>query len=119
MDPSVRAQAPNQVGLVVQFSDGSTVTRCVSFSEPEISGYEVLVRSGLSIVAATSPGVGTAICKIEDEGCPAENCFCQCQGATCVYWSYWHLSGDAWSYSNVGASGYQVVHGQVEGWHLG
>ena len=113
----VRAQSPNQVGLVIQFGDGTTLTRCVAFTEPEISGYDVLARSGLGIVAATSSGI--TICKIEDEGCPAENCFCKCQGATCTYWSYWHLSGDTWQYSNLGASDYQVRHGQVEGWHWG
>jgi hypothetical protein len=117
--PGVGAQSPNRVGLVVQFGDGTTITRCVEFTEDEINGYDVLTRSGLSVIASVSSGIGTAICKIEGDGCPAENCFCKCQGATCVYWSYWHLDGAAWRYSNLGASNYKVGPGQVEGWHWG
>ncbi|RLC66222.1 MAG: hypothetical protein DRI48_05180, partial [Chloroflexi bacterium] len=49
--PGTQAQSPNRVGLVVRFGDGSLVTRCVEFSEPEISGYDVLTRSGLNVVA--------------------------------------------------------------------
>ncbi|MBN1580526.1 MAG: hypothetical protein JXA89_07465, partial [Anaerolineae bacterium] len=112
-----RAQSPsNQVGLVVQFGDGTTLTRCVTFDEPEINGYDVLMRSGLNVVANTSSGIGVAICKIQDQGCPAENCFCTCQGAACSYWSYWHLAGDSWSYAYRGADSYTVRHGDVEGW---
>ncbi len=118
-DPGVYAQSDNRVGLVVQFGDGHTLTRCVTFTEPEISGYEVLIRSGLNIVAANSAGVGAAICQIEGEGCPAENCFCKCRGTACTYWSYWQLDGEAWSYSNLGASASTVHPGAVEGWHWG
>jgi MYXO-CTERM domain-containing protein len=32
------------------------------------------------------------------------------------YWAYWHNTGAGWSYSGVGASGYQVPAGSVEGW---
>ncbi len=119
IDPRVGAQSPNRVGLVVQFGDGRTITRCVEFTEAEISGYDVLARSGLSVIASASSGIGTAICQIEGEGCPAENCFCKCRGATCTYWSYWHLDGAAWRYSNLGASNYRVGNGQVEGWRWG
>jgi hypothetical protein len=115
----VRAQGSNQAGLVVRFGDGSVVTRCVEFTETELSGYDLLHRSGLSIVAGQSSGLGVTICKIEDQGCPADNCFCQCQGSTCNYWTYWHLTGETWSYSPVGASGYQVHSGDVEGWSWG
>ncbi|HIP97484.1 MAG TPA: hypothetical protein EYH32_09765, partial [Anaerolineae bacterium] len=113
---SVRAQSPNRVGLVVRFSDNEVITRCVEFSEPQISGYDVLVRSGLNVVAQFDPGVGVAICAIEDVGCPVDACL------TCAmpnYWSYWHLQDDAWVYSQVGAGGYMVGDGEVEGWSWG
>ena len=114
--PVARAQQSNRVGLVVVHGDGSTITRCVEFGESEISGYDVLTRSGLDIVASFDPSMGAAICAIDGEGCPADNCFCQCQGGSCVYWAYYHLVNGAWQYSQIGASGYKVHNGDVEGW---
>jgi len=114
--PGARAQQPNRVALVVRFGDGSLATRCVEFGEPEISGYDVLMRSGLNVVAAYYSGEGTAICAIEGTGCPVEECL------TCDYpnyWSYWHLVGGAWVYSQVSASGYTVHPDDVEGWSWG
>lgn len=32
------------------------------------------------------------------------------------YWSYWHHAGHGWTYSDVGAGGYQPAAGAVEGW---
>ncbi len=112
----VRAQETNRIGLVVRFGDGSLITRCIEFGESEISGYDVLMRSGLTVVAAYDSGQGTAICKIEHEGCPAEACL------TCAYpnyWSYWHLVNGDWAYSQVGAGGHTVHPGDVEGWSWG
>ncbi len=118
------AQSPNRVGLVVRFGDGSVTTKCVEFNEGEISGYDVLQRAGLSVIADVNSniGLGAGICKIGNDGCnfPAERCFCQCPGGVqCVYWSYWHLSGDTWQYSQLGASSYRVHNGDVEGWNWG
>ena len=42
----------NQVGLVVRLGSASTIAQCITFSEPEISGYDVLDRSGLDLVVA-------------------------------------------------------------------
>jgi hypothetical protein len=114
-----RAQQSNQVGLVVQFGDGRRSTHCVEFSESEISGYEVLTRAGLEIVANFDWGMGAGICAIDGEGCPADNCWCQCQGSPCVYWAYHHLIDGQWIYSNLGASNYYAHHGDVEGWAWG
>jgi hypothetical protein len=110
------AQTGNRVALVVRFDDETVVTRCITFSEAQISGYEVLDRSGLKIVADFS-GMGAAICKIEDTGCSdSSNCFCK---SPPDYWSYWHLDGEAWVYAQAGASGHQVSDGDVEGWSWG
>ena len=49
---ATHAQQSNRAGLVVRFGDGSLTTRCVEFSESTISGYDLLTRSGLNIVAA-------------------------------------------------------------------
>ena len=115
------ADGPSRVGLVVRFGDGSVFTKCVEFEEDQISGLEVLLRSGLRVVYQQS-GLGAAVCKIEDDGCdyPSEPCFCKCLGGpNCVYWSYWHLKGGEWQYSPIGASGYFVRDGDVEGWAWG
>lgn len=109
-----RAQSPNRVALVVHM-DGVIHTRCVNFDEPEISGYEVLARSGLAITAAFGP-TGVAICAIEGTGCPAESCLL-CAAPN--YWSYWRLAGEQWLYSQLGAGATTVRHGDVEGWSWG
>lgn len=115
----VGAQSPNQVGLVVGMGDGSVVTRCVEFAEAEISGYDLLMRSGLQVVATQSGGMGLTICQLGGEGCPADNCFCECTGSVCAYWSYWHLVDGEWSYSSVGANGHRIRSGDVDGWTWG
>lgn len=111
-----RAQSSYRVGLVVRFGDGSFVTRCVEFNEQGISGYDVLMRSGLDVVAAYFSGEGAAICAIKGTGCPVEECL------TCDvpnYWSYWHLVDGDWAYSQAGSNGYTVHSGDVEGWSWG
>ncbi len=110
------AQAPNRAGVVVRFGDGSVVTRCVEFNEPEISGYDLLTRSGLAVVAGFDPGAGAAICKIEHEGCPADNCFCSFPPN---FWSYWHLIDGQWMFSQRGSSVRQVHSGDMDGWSWG
>lgn len=113
------AAEPHRAGLVIVHGDGRVVTRCVTFAEESISGVELLVRSGLEL-RLDATGVGTTICSIAGEGCPApSSCFCQCQSSPCVYWSYWQLEEGAWRYSNLGAGLTQVRDGTVEGWVWG
>lgn len=109
--PKRLAQPSNQVGLVVSFDDGSYTTRCVTFTEQSISGYEVLMRSGLDVVTADG-----LVCDIEGEsGCGEEDCLCD----PSRYWGYWHLENEDWAYSTVGANAYIVRDGDVEGWRWG
>jgi hypothetical protein len=114
------AQQASRVGLVVQFLDGSIEKRCVTVEGDEIHGLDVLEQSGLAIEVEYSGTIGAAVCKIESDGCPADNCFCQMPN----YWSYWHLQEDQnggwrWMYSQLGASSYVVAPGEVEGWRYG
>ena len=117
----VNAQAAtHRAALVVRFGDGSVVTRCVSFGEPSISGAELLMRAGLSVVLDLNSSIGAGVCKIGNQGCDrGKSCFCQCEGSTCAYWQYFHLQNSAWRYSNLGAGVYQVSDGAVEGWAWG
>ena len=111
------AQDGNRVGIVVDFGE-ETTTACVAFAEPEISGYEALVRSGLALEVNQQAG-GAAVCRIEATGCAADDCFCACQGADCVYWAYWHQVDGAWQYAAIGASQSRVGNGDVDGWVWG
>ena len=113
------ADQPNRAGLVVTFSDGSTVSRCVEFTEGQISGAELLKRSGLPLVL-WGTGAGAAVCKIADEGCDNPNdCFCRCDGSGCRYWAYYALEDGQWRYASAGASARKVHDGDVDGWAWG
>ena len=115
---SASAQEPNRAGLVVVLGDGTAVTRCVEYAEDEINGFELLNRSGLAVETGTA-SFGASVCRLEETGCPGSDCYCQCKGSECVYWSYWHLRDDSWQYSQAGAAIYQVKNGAVEGWTWG
>jgi hypothetical protein len=118
-----QAQSPlHRAGLVVQYADDSAETRCVEFDEPEITGYELLRRSGLPLVIA--PGsFGATVCKIGPQGCnyPSQSCFCQCEdiNATCVYWISFVQVGGEWKYATLGASNTQVKDGDMQAWVWG
>lgn len=116
---SLMAQTDNQAGIVVIHEDGFIQTACVTFSEASITGSELLNRSGLSVERDVS-GLGEMVCRIEETGCPGTDCLCQCQGGdACVYWSYWHLTGEGWEYSAAGAGLYEITAGAVDGWVWG
>jgi hypothetical protein len=112
---------PHQAGLVVVFDDGRVVTRCVSFSEETITGAELIRRSGLSVVLGSYGGLGYGVCAIEDVGCQVgRDCFCQCRGTPCAYWTYSHRRSDGqWAISGVGASSWELHDGDVDGWVWG
>ena len=119
---AVQAQAdgPNKIALVVTHGNGQTLTKCVEFPEDQLTGLQVLERSGLEM-DYEAQGMGATVCKLDGEGCtfPGNPCFCQCQGSSCVYWSYWQLQNGAWQYSSYGASNTYLSNGSVEGWIWG
>jgi hypothetical protein len=109
----------NRAGLIVVHGDGRVLTRCVTFTEDRISGVALLQRSGLTVDANSGP-MGSAVCTINSEGCPANDCFCQCKGTPCAYWNYFHRNGDgSWTYSGMGAATWTVGNGDVDGWVWG
>ena len=123
------AQAPQtasaRAAIIVRFGDGTTHTACVPLGPTgEATGEQVLRNSGLNTIIAVDPGAGSAVCKVENEGCdyPSEGCFCQCTltpGQLCRYWAYYHLGANGWAISNIGASSSTVRDGAVEGWSWG
>ena len=122
LSSGVFAQAgPNRAAVVVRFDDGNVETQCVSFSEPSISGAELLTRSGLEMKLDYNSGLGGAVCSIRGYGCafPTQDCFCRCQGIRCEYWAYYHWIDGRWQYSQVGASSHRVTDGALDGWSWG
>lgn len=117
----VSAQPLHHAALIVDFGDGRVVVRVVSFAEETISGVDLLQRSGLDVAIMSNLGGGAALCAVEGVGCPPtpQDCFCQCRGADCRYWSYFHLQGGAWVYAGMGAAGRFLGDGDVDGWVWG
>ena len=113
------AQDDNRAAVVVDYGDGQTATRCVGFTEAEISGQEALSRSGLVVENEVQAG-GAAVCRIDGVGCAVDDCFCACRGGDeCRYWSYWQFRNGGWQYATAGAGQSRVADGAVEGWVWG
>jgi hypothetical protein len=114
------AQTVNQAGLVVHFSDDKIDTYCISFTEDNITGEDLLdqysIEMNVPIEKMFYPINGAAICKIGNVGCPSDDCFCDSPPNN---WSYWYQQDEEWIYSSVGASNRNLLDGDVDGWHWG
>ena len=93
----------------------------MAFSEPSITGEELLQRSGLAVTLDYNAGLGGAVCSINNQGCayPIKDCFCKCTGIQCEYWAYYHRTAAGWQYASSGASSFLVNDGALEGWSWG
>lgn len=107
---SVAAEALHQAQVIVQLAPGRQEARTVEFSG-EISGLQALQLTGLDVTTADY-GWGTAVCAIEDVGCPASDCFCDNN----AFWSYSRKGSNGWETSMMGAASTTVGDGAVEGW---
>ncbi len=113
------AQEPNKAAVVVRLGEEQVTSVCVSFSEESLSGMDLLRRSGLAVETKVE-GMGSLVCSIENTGCPADDCFCQCSGGDkCTYWSYWRYQEEVWTYARVGATQNKVNNGGIDGWSWG
>ncbi|MEW6567655.1 MAG: hypothetical protein AB1449_05720 [Chloroflexota bacterium] len=114
------ATSIQQAGLLVVHGDGAIEQSCIRFPESSISGYEVLQRSGLSLIVDPRNTMGILVCSVDGEGCsfPQVDCLCACRGmAGCTYWAYFtHGPDGAWTYSPVGASARRVSDGDLDAW---
>jgi hypothetical protein len=117
---TVAGEAVHHAGLVIDFGGGRTETLCVEFDGEEISGGELLRASGYDVVFSGYGGLGSAVCRIDNTGCSDPgDCFCQCRGADCHYWSYWSYDEGAWHYQNLGLSSRRLYDGDIDGWVWG
>ena len=107
----------NSAGLVIKHGNGTVLYFLVQFSEPEITGTQLLERAGVSIDETPYAGIGQAICRIDGEGCPSTDCFCKSFANPAVYWRYHKLGPDGnWVFLPSGPDARQVHDGDVDGW---
>ena len=109
-----------RAGLLVRHSDGRIASVCVEFVEEEITGEELLARSGLAHALDASNPMGALVCSVDGEGCgfPSEACFCRCEAlGECDYWAYFtRLAQGGWTYSPNGLRARKVRQGDLDAW---
>lgn len=104
--------AVHHAALVIQHSSGSLITRCVAFAEDQISGLQLIERSGVQYEAQSFGSVGTAICQLDREPSSVPSgCF-----GSGPYWQYFHRRGGGWQTSAVGAASAALRDGDMDGW---
>jgi hypothetical protein len=123
--PPLAAQSLHHAALIVDFGDGRgdgrVVVRVVAFTGETLSGVALLQQSGLDAAVMINPGGGAALCAVEGVGCAPtpQECFCQCRGTPCRYWSYFHFQDGDWVYAGMGAADHLLRDGDVDGWIWG
>jgi hypothetical protein len=105
--------AIHHVALVIQHASGSVITRCVAFAEDQITGLQLVERSGVPYEAQSFGSIGTAMCQLDREpSAVPSGCF-----GSGPYWQYFHRRGAAWQTSAFGASSSVLRDGDMDGWH--
>jgi hypothetical protein len=105
--------ATHRAGLVIQHASGSVLSRCVSFVENQLSGLQLIQRSGVSHQVKDFGSLGVAVCQLDNEPNPVP---AECFGRT--YWQYFHRTGSGWAKSALGPGNYMVMDGGVDGWRF-
>jgi len=118
--PAVTSANLNVAGLVVSYGDGRISYAWVPFPEDEISGLELLRRSGLDIVTVGFGGLGEGVCQIATTGCPVSTCrarLCQTSDSASPFWQYVReTEPGVWTPYALGAGASKVRDGSIEGW---
>ncbi len=98
-----------QVGLVVQFEDGSVHTEVVTVPT-DATVADVLKNASVSVTISETSW-GPALCAIGDTGCPSDNCFCNPN----MFWAFYLQENGQWKAAPVGIGGYTPNDGEVVG----
>lgn len=122
--PAAAGQAADggihHAGLVVRHGDGRTTYAYVPFAEEEISGLDLLARSGIPRVTVPFGGLGEGVCSLDGEGCGVAECrrrVCQGSRPDDPYWRYFRQEAPGrWRPLALGASATRVRDGDVDGW---
>jgi hypothetical protein len=112
--------AASEAGLVIRHGDGGVTYAIVVFPEDEISSFELLDRSTISLATVAFGGLGEAVCTLDGEGCGLSDCrvrLCQTGDPNSPFWQFFRQDGDgAWVAQPLGASTSKVHDGDVDGW---
>jgi len=104
--------AIHHAALVVQHSSGNFITRCVAFAENQITGLQLVGRSGVQYEAQAFGSIGSAMCQLDREPSTVPSgCF-----GSGPYWQYFHRQGGGWQTSAFGASSSPLHDGDMDGW---
>jgi YD repeat-containing protein len=114
------AQEPVPYAGVVINPGNGTVTYAYVPLEEEVTGVELLRRSGVSLVTIGFGGLGEGVCQIEQTGCeigPCRSRLCQTGDPSSPYWRYFQQSDTGeWVASPLGGGATKVEPGEIDGW---
>jgi hypothetical protein len=112
--------AASEAGLVIRHGDGSVTYAIIVFPENEISSFELLDRSTISLSTVAFGGLGEAVCTLDGEGCGLSDCrvrLCQTGDPDSPFWQFFRQDEDGiWIAQPLGASASKVRDGDVDGW---
>lgn len=102
----------HHAALIVEHSSGRLLTRCVGFLEDQISGLQLIQRSGIEYQTQQFGGLGSAICQLDYE---PQTIPSGCFGGG-AYWQYFHRVPSGWVQSGSGAGSWSLHDGDMDGW---
>lgn len=109
----------HHAGLVIRHGDGELTYAYVAFTEDEISGFQLLGRTGIDQVTIPFGSLGQGVCSLEGEGCASGECrrnVCQSNGSA-PYWRYFRqVEPGTWQAAPLGASQAKVRDGTIDAW---
>jgi hypothetical protein len=121
--PSPASAADDQVsvaGLIVDYGGGRVSYALVPFTGDSLNGFDLLDRSGLSLLAIEFGGLGQGVCAIEGTGCDIAACrsrLCQSGDPNSPFWQYaQRRQNGEWGTSPLGASSSTVANGDIDVW---
>jgi hypothetical protein len=112
---------PNEASITVMHQD-QPMKRCVAFSEPSISGLQLIERSGFRVLYQDFGAGNIFVCAIDGRGRdhPRESCIPPCPSQqACTFWGYYEFVNGDWSFAQVGAGARNVRDGDHFGWRWG
>src|SRR5829696_308184 len=120
--PTLADDELHHAGLIVRDAESRMTYAWVPFMEEEITGIELLQRSGIPVVTVGFGALGEGVCSIGGQGCGVAECrrnVCQVSSANAPYWQYFRqdpVDPAVWTWLPLGASSTDVEDGDIFGW---
>ncbi|MEO8899192.1 MAG: hypothetical protein ABI352_08560 [Candidatus Dormibacter sp.] len=106
-----QASSVHHAALVVEHSSGGVVKICVAFTEAQITGEQLLHRSGVEYNTQPFGGNGDAVCQIDNEPAGYSSCFQDGK-----FWAMFVSRSDgAWAFASQGVANQTFGDGDAEG----